>query len=144
MRGVSCDSYYKGLPPGVDAGSHNWYHPSALDLDLLASDLRDLRDGRDVQVPKYCFSTHRRLAEAPLVSTSPYPSGGPPPVDAGGLDPWLRARIDLVLDGGRTPGGLPSTVVEFGAGAPRLLRAGAVPWEAVAGALRSPLPSRGG
>ncbi len=85
-----------------------------------------------------------RLAEGPLVSTSANPSGGPPPVDAGGLDPWLLARIDLVLDGGRTRGGLPSTVVEFGAGAPRLLRAGAVPWEAVAGALRSPLPSRGG
>jgi L-threonylcarbamoyladenylate synthase len=85
-----------------------------------------------------------RLAGGPLVSTSANPSGGPPPVDAGGLDPWLLARIDLVLDGGRTPGGLPSTVVEVGAGAPRLLRAGAVPWEAVEGALRSPLPSRGG
>jgi L-threonylcarbamoyladenylate synthase len=85
-----------------------------------------------------------RLAGGPLVSTSANPSGGPPPVEAAGLDPWLIARIDLVLDGGRTPGGLPSTVVEIGAGAPRLLRAGAVPWEAVEGVLRSPLPSRGG
>ena len=85
-----------------------------------------------------------RLAGGPLVSTSANPSGGPPPAEASGLDPWLLARIDLVLDGGRTPGGLPSTVVEVGTGAPRLLRAGAVPWEAVEGVLRSPLPSRGG
>jgi L-threonylcarbamoyladenylate synthase len=85
-----------------------------------------------------------RLAGGPLVSTSANPSGGPPPAEAGALDPWLLARIDLVLDGGRTPGGLPSTVVEVGSGAPRLLRAGAVPWEAVGAALRSALPSRGG
>jgi L-threonylcarbamoyladenylate synthase len=49
-----------------------------------------------------------------------------------------------VLDGGRTPGGLPSTVVRVGGGGLRLLRAGAVPWEAVEAALRSPLPSRDG
>jgi L-threonylcarbamoyladenylate synthase len=85
-----------------------------------------------------------RLAGGPLVSTSANPSGGPPPVDAGALDPWLLSRIDLVLDGGRTPGGLPSTVVEVGGGAPRLLRDGAVPWSVVEGVLRSALPSRGG
>ena len=60
------------------------------------------------------------------------------------LDPGLLARIDLVLDGGETPGGLPSTVVEVGPGGVRLVRAGAVPWDAVQEALRSPLPSRDG
>jgi tRNA A37 threonylcarbamoyladenosine synthetase subunit TsaC/SUA5/YrdC len=49
-----------------------------------------------------------------------------------------------VLDGGWTPGGLPSTVVEVGPGGVRLVRAGAVPWNAVQEALRSPLPSRDG
>lgn len=47
------------------------------------------------------------------------------------LDPGLLARVDAVLDGGETPGGLPSTVVAVGPEGPRLLRAGAVPWEAV-------------
>jgi L-threonylcarbamoyladenylate synthase len=85
-----------------------------------------------------------RRAGAPVISTSANPSGGPPPSSVEALDPELLSRIDLVLDGGETPGGLPSTVVEVGTGGPRLLRAGAVPWEAVEEALRSPLPWRGG
>ncbi|MEY2669048.1 MAG: hypothetical protein RJA59_1686 [Pseudomonadota bacterium] len=83
-------------------------------------------------------------AGGPLVSTSANPSGGAAPDSVEALDPELLARVDLVLDGGRTPGGLPSTVVRVGGGGLRLLRAGAVPWEAVEAALRSPLPSRDG
>lgn len=85
-----------------------------------------------------------RSAGGPLVSTSANPSGGPAPDSVQALDPDLLARVDLVLDGGRTPGGLPSTVVRVGDGGLSLLRAGAVPWEAVEEALRSSLPSRVG
>lgn len=85
-----------------------------------------------------------RRAGGPVIATSANPSGGPPPASVEQLDPELLARIDLVLDGGRTPGGLPSTVVQVGVDGPRLLRAGAVPWEAVEAALRSSLPSRDG
>jgi L-threonylcarbamoyladenylate synthase len=85
-----------------------------------------------------------RLSGGPLVSTSANPSGGPPPAAVGDLDPGLLARIDLVLDGGRTPGGLPSTVVDVSGEGARLVRAGAIPWPAVEEALRRPLPSRDG
>lgn len=85
-----------------------------------------------------------RLAGGAVVSTSANPSGGPPPDAAGALDPWLLARIDLVLDGGRTPGGSPSTVVAVGPGTVRLVRAGAVSWDAVQAVLGRPLPSRDG
>jgi L-threonylcarbamoyladenylate synthase len=85
-----------------------------------------------------------RLAGGPIVSTSANPSGGAPPVSVADLAPDLLERIDLVLDGGRTPGGLPSTVVEVGEGGPRLVRAGAIPWADVEAALRRPLPSREG
>ena len=85
-----------------------------------------------------------RLAGGPVISTSANPSGGPSPASVEALDPDLLARVDLVLDGGSTPGGLPSTVVQVGEGGPRLVRAGAVPWEAVVAALRSSLPSRDG
>lgn len=61
-----------------------------------------------------------------LVSTSANPSGGPPPARVEALDVALRARVDHVLDGGPTPGGLPSTIVALEDGAPRLLRAGAL------------------
>jgi L-threonylcarbamoyladenylate synthase len=35
--------------------------------------------------------------------------------------------VDLVLDGGRTAGGKPSTVVDVSRGEPKVLREGAVP-----------------
>jgi L-threonylcarbamoyladenylate synthase len=85
-----------------------------------------------------------RLAGGPVVSTSANPSGGPPPASVDALAPDLLARVDLVLDGGPVPGGLPSTVVQVGRGGPRLLRAGAVPWAEVQAALHRPLPSREG
>jgi L-threonylcarbamoyladenylate synthase len=71
-----------------------------------------------------------------LVSTSANLSAGPPPASAEAFAPEVLSRIDGLLDGGPTPGGLPSTVVEAGEGGPRLLRAGAIPWAAVLEALR--------
>ncbi len=78
-----------------------------------------------------------RLAGGPLTSTSANPSGGRPATRPGDLDPGLVSRVDAVLDGGETPGGLPSTVVAVDPAGPRLLRAGAVPWEAVRAAAGS-------
>jgi L-threonylcarbamoyladenylate synthase len=76
----------------------------------------------------------RRLAAAAggaLVSTSANLSGEPPPVRSRDVSPGLLCRIDGVLDGGDTPGGLPSTIVAFDRGAVRLVRAGAVPWDEI-------------
>lgn len=72
-----------------------------------------------------------RAARGPLVSTSANLAGAPPAAAASDLDPALRARLDLVLDAGPTPGGLPSTVVAVEGGRLRLLRAGAVAAAAV-------------
>lgn len=72
-----------------------------------------------------------RLAGGPLTSTSANPSGGPPVTRPQDLDPGLVSLVEAVLDGGEVPGGLPSTVVAVGPDGPRLLRVGAVAWEAV-------------
>ncbi len=85
-----------------------------------------------------------RSAGGPLVSTSANPSGGPAPDSVEALDPGLLACVDLVLDGGPDARG---AAQHRGPGRGRglhLLRAGAVPWEAVEAVLRSSLPSRGG
>lgn len=66
-----------------------------------------------------------------LVSTSANLSGDPPPTRIAELSPDLLARVDAVLDGGATPGGLPSTVVSVLTGAPELVRAGSVPFASV-------------
>jgi L-threonylcarbamoyladenylate synthase len=85
-----------------------------------------------------------RLAQGAIVSTSANPSGGESPASVAALSPWLLERIDLVLDGGSTPGGHPSTVVEVLPTGVRLLRPGAVAWSEIEGAVQSLLPSRGG
>ncbi|HET9555483.1 MAG TPA: L-threonylcarbamoyladenylate synthase [Anaeromyxobacteraceae bacterium] len=70
-------------------------------------------------------------AGGPLVATSANLSGEPPPASPAALAPALVARLDLVLDAGAAPGGLPSTVVAVEGDRLRLLRDGAVPFEAV-------------
>ena len=68
-----------------------------------------------------------RLLGAPVTATSANPSGGPEisrPEDAIAL---FLGKVDVIVDGGPTPGGLPSTIVDLTAARPRLVRAGAVP-----------------
>lgn len=98
-----------------------------------------------VRVPGLALARElARLAGGPLVSTSANPAGGVSPSSSAGLAPALLERIDLVLDGGPTPGGLPSTVVEVRSSGASLIREGAVPWSEIETSLRSPLPSSGG
>src|SRR4051794_1627957 len=78
-----------------------------------------------------------REAGGAIVSTSANLAGEPPPARTEELAPALRVRLDAVLDGGTTPGGLPSTVVAFDGDAPRVVRAGAIPAEALERALRT-------
>ena len=65
-------------------------------------------------------------AGGPLVSTSANLSGDPPVTAASDISPTLLSRIDGILDGGPTPGGLPSTIVSLEQGGLRLIRAGSV------------------
>jgi L-threonylcarbamoyladenylate synthase len=62
----------------------------------------------------------------PVTAPSANRSGEPPPASAAGVLAGLDGRIDLVLDGGETPGGAPSTVLDVTVEPPRVLRAGAV------------------
>lgn len=80
-----------------------------------------------------------RSAGGALVATSANLAGEPPAADAGALAAGLVARIDLVLDAGPAPGGLPSTVVAVEGARLRLLRAGAVAPAAVAAAAGVPV-----
>jgi L-threonylcarbamoyladenylate synthase len=63
---------------------------------------------------------------APVTAPSANPHGGPSPRTADEVLAGLRTRVDLVLDGGPTPGGPPSTVLDLSGTRPLLLRAGAV------------------
>ena len=49
----------------------------------------------------------------------------------------LDGRIALILDGGKTPGGVPSTIVDCTGPEPRILREGAIPGTDIERVLRS-------
>lgn len=72
----------------------------------------------------------QRLLEAvggPLTGTSANRTGQPPATTAEEVERVLGDGVDAILNGGTTPGGLPSTVVDTTVTPPRLLREGRVP-----------------
>ena len=68
---------------------------------------------------------------APLAATSANLSGHPSPVTAEEVRAELGGRIELILDGGRCPGGIPSTVLDLTADPPAILRQGAIAAEKI-------------
>lgn len=71
----------------------------------------------------------------PLISTSANPSGAAEIADPAEVRRLFDGRIDLIIDGGRTPGGAASTMVDLTRGEPVLLRSGAVSWDRILAAL---------
>lgn len=66
-----------------------------------------------------------------ITATSANLSGKPPTASAAVVRATLGGRVDYILDAGDAPGGAPSTIVDVRQGVPRLVRAGAVPWDRV-------------
>lgn len=73
-----------------------------------------------------------RAAGLPVTAPSANPSGAEPPTTAAAVRRFFEGQIDLILDGGPTPGGQPSTVLDVSVSPPRLIRAGAVDLPALA------------
>ncbi len=72
----------------------------------------------------------------PIIGTSANLSGQPNPVTASEVYNQLGERVDLIIDGGRCPGGIESTVVDVSGETPKILREGAVPRKVVEEAIR--------
>ena len=67
----------------------------------------------------------RTLGE-PVTAPSANPSGLEPPTTAGAVVAYFGDGLDLVLDGGPTAGGVPSTVLDMTVDPPTIVRQGAV------------------
>ena len=74
----------------------------------------------------------------PITATSANRSGSPPKTTAAEAASDLVSTVDLVLDAGPSPGGLPSTVVDVREALPKLVREGRIPFEIILDALRVP------
>jgi L-threonylcarbamoyladenylate synthase len=81
-----------------------------------------------VRVPAHPCPRALARALGPLPTTSANRSGAPDALEADAVESALGAGLDLIVDGGRTRGSVPSTVVDCAAedGLPRILRVGAV------------------
>ncbi len=114
---------------------HGW--PGPLTLIIHAS--RHLCDdvhrstGR-VAVRVSADAVARELARSAghaITSTSANISGDPPAGTAEQVVASLGSGIDVLIDAGATPAGLPSTIVDATGDAPVLVRAGVIPWDRV-------------
>jgi len=63
----------------------------------------------------------------PVTATSANISGRPENADSAGVAAAFEGRIELIVDGGKTPGGAPSTLLDLTSPEPRLLREGVIP-----------------
>ena len=112
-----------------------WPGPLALVIEADASVVPAVHSGRGtiaIRVPAHDGA--RALAaraSAAITATSANRSQEAPATEAQQLIQVFGNEVALVLDGGTTPGGLPSTIVDITSVPPRLVRAGAVPWERV-------------
>ncbi len=91
-----------------------------------------------VRVPAHPAARALLAAAGPMAVTSANRSGRPSLQAAGEVLAALDGVIELILDGGRSPGGRPSTVVECLGESPRLLREGPISMAEVMAALHRP------
>lgn len=88
-----------------------------------------------VRMPDHSFALALLKTSGPLATTSANISGETNPLTAQDVLTQLEGRIELILDGGNAPGGIPSTVVDCTGAKPIILRQGAIPEAALRQAL---------
>jgi L-threonylcarbamoyladenylate synthase len=79
-----------------------------------------------VRIPDHPDARVLLRAAGPMAVTSANISGQPSPSTAQEVYDQLKERIPLILDSGKTPGGLPSTLVDCTGDKPIILREGPI------------------
>jgi L-threonylcarbamoyladenylate synthase len=150
---VSDTAHVRSLTPHLSATAERLalsFWPGALTLVLPA--LPDLPGGVTtvtgdgmrtvaVRVPDNALARAIIAAAGGAVAvTSANRSGAPPAVEAREVNRLRIAQPLLIVDGGRAPGGVPSTIVTATSEAPEILREGAIPASAIAAAVAESEP----
>ena len=79
-----------------------------------------------VRIPDHPVALDLLQAAGPLAVTSANLSGGQNTQTAKQVYQQLKGRVHLIIDGGKTPGGVPSTVVDCTTEVPKILREGPI------------------
>jgi L-threonylcarbamoyladenylate synthase len=127
----------------LNLARHFW--PGALTLVVPRHpDLPDILSPHPtigIRMPDHPLLQTMLETTGPLATTSANLSGGPNPVSARQVLEQLNGRINLLLDGGQTPGPIASTVVDCTHTPPIVLRQGAVTFTSLKGILPNLLSS---
>jgi L-threonylcarbamoyladenylate synthase len=122
-------------PIGARLAQRFWPGPLTILVHAPAALARDVSGGTGavgVRVP--ADPVVRAIAEAsgrPITATSANISGQPATANPDEVELSLGDLVDLLIDTGRTRGHVPSTIVDATGSAPRLVRAGAIPWDEI-------------
>ena len=90
------DAYYRDMAhlPPAERAQQNYDHPDALESDLLARHIRELREGRAIRLPVYSFADYTRKSETVTVEPAPV-------ILVDGIlifaEPELRALMDIKI-----------------------------------------------
>ena len=123
------DKVTADIPPiAAKLAAHFW--PGALTLVLPKHpnlpDVVSATPTVGVRVPNHPVARALLRAAGPMAVTSANISGEASPKTAKEVNRQLNGRIPLILDGGETPGGVPSTVVNCLGTEPVILREGPI------------------
>ncbi len=106
--------------------------PKRADLPLVISAYSTV----GVRVPDHPVARALLRAAGPMAVTSANISGQPSPSTAQEVYTQLNERVQLILDGGQTPGGVPSTVVDCTGDQPMIVREGPIQMAKLLSALK--------
>ncbi|OGW24690.1 MAG: threonylcarbamoyl-AMP synthase [Nitrospirae bacterium GWC2_42_7] len=85
-----------------------------------------------VRMPGESFALDfAKALEFPITATSANISGVPPADTPGNVVMHFGDNLDLLIDGERTPGGMPSTIVDASGDEIRIMRSGVIPSEEI-------------
>jgi L-threonylcarbamoyladenylate synthase len=118
------------IPEGVRVRlSRSWPGP----LTVVCHAVRPVAASPDgslaIRIPDHDLLRALLYRIGPVTGTSANAHGQPPAVRPDQALEGLDGQPDLVLDGGETPGGEPSTMVDCRGDSPRIIRPGAFAWE---------------
>lgn len=110
------------------------FWPGALTLvakhqPSLMWDLGDTRGTVAIRMPLHPVAIELLTEVGPMAVSSANLTGHPAPEDCDAAQGMLGDSVSVYLDGGPTPGNVPSSIVDVTRDVPVLLRAGAVPVE---------------
>lgn len=119
-----------------------WPGPLTLIVPLLPSLPENLSPipTIGIRVPDLQFTRALLRETGPLAATSANVSGEPSALTAEEVDSQLGGKLELILDGGRSPGEMASTVLDCTGDRPQIVREGPLAWEDIQALLKDVIP----